>query len=331
MLNFCTLFDSNYLSRGLAMYHSLQRCCPSFQLFILAFDDTCYDILKKMQLSGVVVISLHEFEDTDLLRIKPDRSKAEYCWTSTPSIILYVLKKHDVSSCTYLDADLFFYSSPSILLDEVGNNSVLLTEHRYSPDYDDSAVHGRYCVQFMMFKNNQQGLIALSWWRDRCIEWCYARAEDGKFGDQKYLDDWTATFEGVHVLENLGGGLAPWNIQRYDVNLSDENIRCVEKLTGKHFDPVFYHFHNIIFYNNNRIEIGNFELSNAVIKTFYEPYLNQLERMKELITTMEPSFDPHGSRGQAWDWKTPFRIAKRKIAGRYNVYRINKFIEDHHG
>ena len=74
-----------------------------------------------------------------------------------------------------------------------------------------------YNVQFMTFRRDARGLEALHWWRDRCIEWCYYRVEDGKLGDQKYLDDWPERFDGVHVLEHPGGGLAPWNVENYEL------------------------------------------------------------------------------------------------------------------
>ncbi len=50
MLNFCTLFDSRYMSRGMAMYESLKKHCNNFHLYIFAFDDPCYNFFKKMHL-----------------------------------------------------------------------------------------------------------------------------------------------------------------------------------------------------------------------------------------------------------------------------------------
>jgi hypothetical protein len=204
MINFCTLFDSNYLSRGLALHASLRKVCASFHLYVLAFNEECYDYLSNAKLQNLTVISLSDFEDDELLKIKSTRSAAEYCWTCTPSIILFCIAKYNLPSCTYIDADMIFYHDPSILLEEMGQQSILLTEHKYTKDYDQSKKSGIYCVQFMCFKQTPDGMKALTWWRERCIEWCYARHEDGKFGDQKYLDDWPERFKGVHVLQNSG-------------------------------------------------------------------------------------------------------------------------------
>src|SRR3990172_4580754 len=206
MYNFCTLFDSNYLSRGLALYRSLERVSGSFHLYIFAFDEKCLNVLRQLQLKHATIISLKDFEDEELLCVKPTRNRAEYCWTSTSSAILFVLERYNVEMCTYLDADMMFFDSPQPLFEEMGVASIMITEHRYSPRYNKEVLSGKYCVQFVSFRNDVRGLQALRWWRDRCIEWCYARFENGKFGDQKYLDDWTTRFEGVHVLQHPGGG-----------------------------------------------------------------------------------------------------------------------------
>ena len=89
---FCTLFDKNYLHKGLALYESLISNCDEFILWILCMDDITYSILEKMQLSNVKLIHLDEFEDEVLLSVKRKRSIGEYCWTCTPSIISYVIK-----------------------------------------------------------------------------------------------------------------------------------------------------------------------------------------------------------------------------------------------
>ena len=96
MYNFCTLFNSNYLSRGLAAYYSLEKVCRDFHLYIFAFDDQTFEILNKLNLHHATVISLEQFEDGNLLRVKGDRTIAEYCWTATPATIYYALKNFNV-------------------------------------------------------------------------------------------------------------------------------------------------------------------------------------------------------------------------------------------
>ena len=96
MLTFCTLFDSNYLDKGLVLYDSMKSVMESFKLYILAMDDRCEEILNDLALEHAVVISLNEFEDEEMLEIKAKRSRAEYCWTCTASLIDYVFENYDI-------------------------------------------------------------------------------------------------------------------------------------------------------------------------------------------------------------------------------------------
>jgi hypothetical protein len=320
MRNYCTLFDSFYLTRGLAMWRSLEKHCPSYHLYIFAFDDESKKILGDLKLSNVTVISLDDFENERLLEVKPTRSKAEYCWTCTPSVIDYCINTYNLPDCTYIDADLYFFSNPNVLIEEMGSKSVLITEHRYTKKYDQSASSGIYCVQFITFKNNREGVNALTWWKDRCIEWCYAIKEDGKFGDQKYLDDWTRRFEGVHVLEHLGGGVAPWNVQQYRIEEQKEKLNVIapEQLS----ELVFFHFHFLKFYKNDWVDLGNYKLSNSVLKKVYQPYLLEILDIEQMLGD---KFN-FGRRIQAYFYKnfilTQAHRMGRKLLGIYYLFRL---------
>ncbi len=277
MLNFCTLFNTNYLARGLALYESLDKVCQAFHLYVFAFDDNCYNYLTNHPLPHLTAISLKDFESPSLLTVKPTRSMAEYCWTSTPFTILYCLQKYALKDCTYLDADMIFYNDPKVLIDEMGSKSVLISEHRYPKMYDQAWYSGIYCVQFMCFKNNDAGLKVLNWWKDRCLEWCYGRLEDGKFGDQKYLDDWTTRFDCVHVMQHRGGSVAPWNLISYKF-LSTLPLKLMEKKTGLLYDVIFFHFHGVQFFTDDKFSLAGplYEISGNIKKLYYYPYINRL-------------------------------------------------------
>lgn len=324
--HFCTLFDSNYLSRGVTMYQSLAATGANFHLYVFAFDEKCRQVLETMNLPKLTVISLKEFEDEALLKVKPTRTRAEYCWTSTSSTILYCIEQFNLPACTYLDADMFFYADPSVLIDEMGDKSIMITEHRYTPRYDKTALSGTYCVQFVTFKNDERGLTALRWWRNACLEWCYNRHEDGKFGDQKYLDDWTTRFEAVHVLQHLGGGLALWNIQQYSVTEQDGKLTCTEKTTGKTFSPVFYHFHYLKYFNNGYVELGRRTITPDVLEHFYLPYLEKMEAARELVAQYDNSFDPHGASITPSGLKQVLLKIYRKVQNVYHIYNLKKLL-----
>ena len=245
MLYFCTLYHANYAAKGLTLYRSLLKVCPSFRLYVFAFDDDAARLLNQLALPEITVITLAEFEDPDLLRVKPTRSVGEYCWTCTASTILYCLNHFDIDHCTYLDSDLFFYQNPQVMIDEMGENDILITPHWFAPDNDNSDEVGKYCVQFITVKNTENARDIVTEWRNECIEWCYSHHEDGKLGDQKYLDKWPEVHKGGCVSSNMGGGVAPWNMERYLFERKDGALYATEREHGVPFPVIFCHFHFI--------------------------------------------------------------------------------------
>jgi len=241
--NFITLFDSKFLPMGMALHYSLMTHAQSFHLWILCMDELVESQLGQLSLPNVTLIPLKEVETKEMLNVKPGRTAAEYCWTLTPFTPQFVFDRNPkVQRVTYLDADLFFFDDPQILLDEFSQSEkhVLITDHNYAPEYDQSQKVGRFCVQFVTFRNTLEGQKVLKWWQDRCIEWCFAHKEAGKFGDQMYLDRWPDLFgSDVHILSQQDKTLAPWN------------VAYVFKSKPQPFRPVFFHFHGFRVVSNS--------------------------------------------------------------------------------
>ena len=123
MRYYCTYFDRHYLSRGLALFESLQRHeTAPFTLFVVCMDEITRAVLAELALPGMRLIPLHEIERRDeaLLATRRSRSLVEYYWTMTPTIILRVLERHrEIDLLTYLDADLFFFAPPQPIFEEL--------------------------------------------------------------------------------------------------------------------------------------------------------------------------------------------------------------------
>ena len=263
MEHYVTLFDSLFLPQGLALNISMERHIGSYTLWILCVDDEVHGVLTKLNLTNVKLLQLSSLETPELLAVKPTRTKGEYCWTLTPFAPRFVFEADtEITRVTYLDADMWFRKNPAPIFREfdASGKDVLITDHAYAPELDESKNSGQYCVQFMTFTRND-GEAVRKWWQDRCIEWCFARYEEGRFGDQKYLDDWPTRFESfIHVLDRREWSQNPWNASRYPYN-----------------QGIFFHFHDLKIMEGCMIDLCSVcGLPKVLIENVYEPYINDL-------------------------------------------------------
>ena len=269
--HFVTLFDSLFLPQGLALHRSMLRELDSFTLWILCVDIEAYDVLCGLNLPHIRLLNLTELETKELVNLKPTRSTGEYCWTLTPFAPRFVFEAApEVERVTYLDADLWFRSGIQSVFSEfeLSNKGVLITDHLFAPEHDHSNMNGRFCVQFMTFRRFF-GEEVREWWQDRCTEWCYSRFEDGKFGDQKYLDEWPERFsKQVHILSDQQLIIGPWNSMRFP------------------YSKAFaFHFHGVRIIDRRRVLIAdNYEIPEVAFQNVYRKYFIDLDKALQTLT-----------------------------------------------
>lgn len=274
MMYFCTLFDIHYINKGLALYASIEKCTSDFELLIMAMDRPCQESLEKCSLSHARIECIEDIMSVELDTAKSNRNRAEFCWTCGSYITDYFLNKYDLPELVYLDSDLMFFSSPQIVFDELHNKhaSVGLTPH-----FTPTSVFGKYCVQFVYFKNDTNGVSALKWWKEACLTWCYSNLENGKFGDQKYLDYFAERFDHICEIDNRGVGIAYWNMAQYRY----EDGKVFYK--GNQWPIVFFHYSgiNVSLIEETLILRHNMFLTKKIRHTFIEPYADLLTTISE--------------------------------------------------
>jgi len=287
MYNFCTLFDRNYLYKGLTLYFSLLKNCDNFHIWILCADELTFCLVKKMDLTNVSLIKIEDFENKKLLKVKKERTVTEYSWTLASSLCWYMLNKiNDGEMITYLDADMYFFNSPDIIFEEIGDSSIAIVEHRLKGVRKKLEKYvGKYNVAWVSFRKDDDGLKASRWWKDKVLEWCGAYFSNGKIGDQHYLNDWTTRFKKVCVIKHEGADVAPWNINNCKIRVNNGIFISDVPL-------IFYHFHNFLLINNNKyISSTSYHIPFEAKKYIYKPYFLEIQKVINLIHAIDKDFN----------------------------------------
>lgn len=300
---YCTLFDKNYLSRGLALYASLRRHHASAQVVILCLDQSTHKALSALALTAVTLVYLGDLEtyDPQLAAVRGARLPAEYYFTCKSALMRYILQHHGVTRLTYLDSDLLCFSNPLALFDAYPNATVMLTPHRFPEYLRDREKYGLFNAGWVSTSADAEGRRFVDWWRDLCLEYCELKVSGENFADQRYLDRVTAAFPRAVALSHHGVNVGPWNLAAARIEGSGSGVR----VDG---DPlVFFHFHGVRRIAGKLYDSGLHEyrvdMRPRLREAIYGPYLAALRRAEDTLRTLP---------AEAWQEAKP---VERRVGG----------------
>lgn len=317
MRNYCTIFDSAYLSSGLLLYEALMRhSSRRFTIWILCLDEAVYKWFVAAGLPQVVPIRIADLEASDpaFAATRSQRTKAEYFFGAKSAFMSTLFALHgSISSLTYLDSDMYFFRDPEIAFATFGSCSAAITPHRFAAGEEAREASGIFNAGFVHIENNEEGRRCLADWRGNCISWCYDKPTNGLNADQGYLSSWPQDYRNVHVVTDRGVNAAPWNIRQSEIAVTGSTIL----IDG---DPLTcFHFHAL-----NRLDTRLFnpnwamyhiEPGKMLVARIYQPYVNHCYRLLKKFgidhaERTERSYHPSWVKNRT-HWSTLLAVMRR--------------------
>lgn len=287
---YCTLFDRNYLTRGLALHCSLIRHCSDFMLVVLCLDEVTHDALTTLGLPRIALVSIESLESTDedLRKARRNRTPVEYYFTCKPVLMTRTLQMFPASDrVTYLDADLYYFCSPEQFEKTYADSSVALTPHGFPSRLEDRSQYGQYNAGWVSVSADTEGRRFLDWWRARCIEWCRLEVDGDRFGDQKYLDQVPKLFVNAQSIDYPGANVAPWNLDDLQLTDSPDGLR----VDG--VPLIFFHFHGVRRVIYRMYDSGLYgygvRLFPVARRNIYHPYFIDLSEAANRLLKLPPN------------------------------------------
>jgi hypothetical protein len=263
MIHICTHSDKNYLLKGMALNHSLEKAIQcDYTLHYLCLDDEIYKALVKYNHRFIKPMRIAELEQKDkniALARKMKKSNygddySAFAWALSSIWINYCLKNFVPADdrLFYADSDIYFYTTPMDLIRDAiinsPNESVGIHRHRFGPfkiHFDKTNPVGEFNVGVLNFKNNLQGNFICERWKNLVLDPEGEHFKEyGTCGDQKWWDLLWMEYNGmsVYLMDKDGGRnghMAPWNCSEYQkIDFESKKVLYY----GTEQNLVFYHF-----------------------------------------------------------------------------------------
>jgi hypothetical protein len=286
MRHYVTVCDRAFIPRLKVLHASMVRHCAPFTLNVLPWDDDVTAWAEGPNAGGVVAHpELAEAWMTCKLP-GPPRTLHERMWSARGDLTALLLRGGVVDSVCQLDADLYFFSSPEPLFEQVELHQAPMG---LMPHYFACAAEGLPGITHEshaeLYGVHNSGSVIMRdaeiarRWADMTRAWCYFRAEDGKFADQKFLEE-LSLIRGASILPPWAFP-GPWTSKKFAPSqaaaIGPDEPRHGPSVAGGTL--VAWHFSSLRMSPGGEVtQYANpeYALAEETIRVVYEPYVREL-------------------------------------------------------
>ena len=240
-----TSITTNYLPKARVLARSLKKHNPDVLFHLLISDDLPASFkLNDEPFDSVIYADELDIPDPDKFFFT--HTVVELCTAVKGLALEYIFKTYNADTVFYFDPDMAVFSSIQSLLDELDNNSILLTPHQTEPEKTSTAIidnemcslrYGVFNLGFVGVKNDSEGRRFSQWWCDRLVDFCFDDVQRGLFTDQKWVNLAPCFFSELKILRDPIYNVATWNLTSRKVTGTLENGIFINE------EPLcFYHF-----------------------------------------------------------------------------------------
>ena len=306
MAIFFTICANNYLPEALSLGKSLLRNGLKKDEFIIFLVDKKSPEIDYASFPFSVIPV-----DGDIVpgfeNIHKKYRIVEFSTAVKPSIFKFLLKQYPTQShFGYLDPDLFFFNAVTNVVQELGNDSILLTPHITKPVALDKKPfenlflnYGIYNLGFLLIKADNNSRAMLDWWETRTLSLGYDQPGNGLFVDQLWTNHVPLFFNQVKVTKHPGLNCAFWNIHERVLSKKNDTY-----FVNENSYLIFFHFSSFDF-SGGRISKGTYTDPDGGMDVFldigrqYKQSLieNNIDFYKKIKPAYGISFEKHMERG----------------------------------
>jgi hypothetical protein len=251
-----TVCTANYLAQARSMCDSVISHNPGYEC-IIGLADRLDGRVRPEKYSPHRIIEAESIEASDFEGMAGRYNALELSCALKSFFGSYILKTYSPDKLIFLDSDILVFHSLDFIEARLGESSILLTPHIFSP-YPDSEGRpkerdilktGIYNGGFFALRNDENANAFLNWWMESMKDQCYERPRDGMHADQNWLNLVPLFFEQVEILRHPGCNVAYWNFHERTISKKGEGF-----IVNGEWPLLFFHYsgHSI----NNPLEIS---------------------------------------------------------------------------